>query len=452
MTRSRLGAGDLLPQWSSGDGELAAGGPASREGFARDLARFEAPGINTLIAGATNMVLAEARGANLLDTDGKVTIDLISGFGAALLGHRNPRVVEAIKQQADLLVHGLGDVYANPARIELARALSRRAPGPNTQVYFAVSGSDAVEIALKTAVLHTGRDRVIAFDPGYHGLTLGALQATSRPAFREPFTAHAGQHITRLPFGCDPGRIAQELSSNDVAAILFEPIVGREGVLFPPDGWIAALLKSARETNTVSIADEIFTGMRRCGPWFAHSPDENSDGAPATDHVARDCADLICCGKALGGGMPIGAVLGPTEFFERWDTGGEALHTGTFVGHPLACAAALAVLAELEQPWVDERLGAVEAAFDELASAAQNYGSLSVRGQGALWAIQCATRAQARDLVDGARAGGLVLLAGGPDAQVVQVVPPLAITDQQLGYVVDTLTGLFPSLSTCPNS
>ena len=439
MIENGLGSGDLLPEPATSRHTRTT--TAVTRQLLKDLARTEAPGINTLVNGTTRMVIASALGANLLDTDGNRTIDLVSGFGVALLGHRHPSVVQAIKEQADTLVHGLGDVYANPQRIELARALCQHAPQQEAQVYLAVSGSDAVEIALKTAVLHTGRSRVLAFDPGYHGLTMGSLQATSRPAFREPFRAHAGQHVTRLPFGCEPDRVAAELAEHDVAAVLFEPIVGREGVLFPPHGWVSDVLASARATNTVSIADEIFTGMRRCGPWFAHCPPRangNSQGQPS--------ADLICCGKALGGGLPIGAVLGTKALFAQWDTGGEALHTGTFVGHPLACAAACAALRELERPWVSERLRAIELAFERLAAEACAAEGVSVRGQGALWAIECASRDQANSLVDAAHARGLVVLAGGPTGRVVQLVPPLVITDQQLAYVVDTLADLLSAL------
>ena len=439
--QTSLTRGDLLPRMQPGLSASKSSHPCNS--LAADLALYEAPGINTLVDGDTNLVLSEALGANVMDTTGNRYIDLVSGFGVALLGHRNPSILQSVADQSGKLLHGLGDVYANQPRIELARALCKRAPFANAKVYFAVSGADAVEIALKTAVLATSRKRVLAFDPGYHGTTLGALQVSSRPEFREPFAAHGGTHVTRLPFGCKPRDLRQALGTEDFAAVLFEPVVGREGVLFPPKGWIQSLLEIAKATGTVSIADEIFTGFRRTGPWFAHCKDSSSTPA-----------DLICCGKALGGGLPIGAVIGQRQLFSAWDHGGEALHTGTFVGHPLACAAALSVLRELEQPWITDRLVAIERAFSSLAAATtataratSSVGpakrpALHVRGEGALWAIECETRCVAKRLQQEALSRGLLVLAGGPEGRVVQLVPPLPITDQQLDYVIKTLADL----------
>jgi len=430
-----LARGDLLPSPPESPAE-APSVSAAREA-AEQLARCEPPGINTLVDGHTELVLQEALGANVLDADGRRFIDLIGGFGVALLGHRHPRVVEAIVEQSGKLLHGLGDVYANKPRIRLGRALCELAPFDYAQAYFAVSGADAVEIALKTAVLATGRSRILAFDPGYHGVTLGALQVCSRPAFRQPFAAHAGSHVTRLPFGCDPLRFDQLLADRSFAAVVFEPVVGREGVIFPPDGWIDLLLESARATGTISIADEIFAGLHRTGPLFAHRP-----RATAAEHPAAASADLICCGKALGGGLPIGAVLGRRQLFEEWGGGGEALHTGTFVAHPVACAAALAVLTELQQPWVAERLASIGEAFGSLRCLLDRPGVVDVRGRGALWAIEFATQEAASQYRKKALGQGLLLLAGGPEGRVVQLVPPLVLTDLQLDYAVTTLTSV----------
>ena len=154
------------------------------------------------------LVWAEALGANVLDVDGNRFLDLTAGFGVAAVGHRHPRVVAAAADQAERLLHGLGDVAAHPARIALAARLC--CPGARSttpRVHFAISGADAVEIAIKTAVLATGRSAVLAFDPVYHGVTLGALAATSRDAFRAPFRSHLHPHLYRLPFGCDPEEV-----------------------------------------------------------------------------------------------------------------------------------------------------------------------------------------------------------------------------------------------------
>ncbi|MEO7794457.1 MAG: aminotransferase class III-fold pyridoxal phosphate-dependent enzyme, partial [Thermoanaerobaculia bacterium] len=260
-----LAAGDLLPEIRT-----ALPGPKSTE-LARDLALYEAPGINTLGPGdAPSLVWRAARGANVLDLDGNRFLDFTSGFGAAAIGHRHPRVVAALVRQSSELLHGLGDVAAHPSRIELAGRLCALAPVDDPRVHFAVSGADAVEIAWKTALLSTGRRRLIAFDPGYHGLTLGALAATSRPEFRAPFAAQLSPHVDRLPFGCPLERIAELLvprgeTASDVAALLVEPIVGREGVLVPPAGWLAGVARLCHEAGVVFILDEILTGFARTG-------------------------------------------------------------------------------------------------------------------------------------------------------------------------------------------
>ncbi|HSM50507.1 MAG TPA: aminotransferase class III-fold pyridoxal phosphate-dependent enzyme, partial [Thermoanaerobaculia bacterium] len=237
-----LGRGDLPPRLRT-----AVPGPRSRA-LSRALARDEAPGINTLPAGGgPTLVWEEALGANVLDADGNRFVDLTSGFGVAALGHRPPAVVAAVRRQAGRLVHGLGDVHAHPLRAELAARLAALVPVDAPQVYFAISGGDAVEIALKTALLATGRQRVVAFAPSYHGLTLGALALSSRPAFRSPFAAHLSPEVVHLPYACPPAELAALLAGGPpVAAVVVEPVVGREGILVPPHGWLSEIAAAGR--------------------------------------------------------------------------------------------------------------------------------------------------------------------------------------------------------------
>ena len=422
--------GDLLPEILT-----PLPGPASRE-LSRELARSEAPGINTL-GGADEpaLVWRAARGTNVIDVDGNRFLDLTSGFGAAAIGHRHPRVVAALTRQAGELLHGLGVVAAHPARIALAARLCALAPVDDPRVHFAVSGADAVEIAWKTALLATGRTRLVAFDPGYHGLSFGALAATSRREFRAPFLAQLSSQVDRLPFACPLERVAQRLAlsrargaSGAVAAVLVEPIIGREGVLVPPDGWLAGLARLCREAGAVLIFDEILTGFGRTGRLFAG------------DHEAVR-ADLLCCGKALGGGLPIAAVVGRADLMSAWRTGGEALHTGTFVAHPLACAAALATLDILEEERLVERAREIgeriAAALDPAAPAGPAARSrFALRGRGALWGLELADADAAAKLIDRLRQRGLLLLRGGPSGRVVELLPPLVISASQLDYAL----------------
>jgi acetylornithine/succinyldiaminopimelate/putrescine aminotransferase len=420
--------GDLLPQIV-----VPPPGPRSRE-LSAALWQLEAPGVNTLSSAdplASSILWEEACGANVRDVDGNVYIDLTSGFGVAAVGHRHPRVVAAVREQAGRLLHALGDVHAHPLRIELARRLVALAPVDEPRVFFAVSGAEAVEIALKTALGATGRPGIVAFEPAYHGLTLGALAATSRQAFRAPFAAHLHGHVRRLPFGADLERIDQALAGGDVGAAIVEPIVGREGVLIPPAGWLAGLHALCRRHGALLVADEIFTGFGRTGRPFAV---EQEGVRP----------DVLCCGKAMGGGLPIAAVIARREIFRCWETPGEALHTATFVANPLACAAALAVINVL----LEEALPARAARLGEdlgrrLSTWTDRFAAVAeVRGRGLLWGIELRSREQAKDLVQGAWSRGILLLAGGPEGRVAQIVPPLTIAAEQLA----TAAGILESL------
>lgn len=422
MRGARLTRGDQPPEIV-----VPPPGPESRR-LSAELARVEAPGISTLgPRDEPAIVWREALGANVLDVDGNRYVDLTSGFGVALVGHRPPEILEAVARQAGELLHGLGDVAAHPARVALARRLAALAPVDRPRVHFAVSGADAVEVALKAALAATGRAGLLAFDPGYHGLTLGALAAASRAEFRAPFAAALRPGVVRLPFGAEPARIAAALADGAIGAALVEPVVGREGVLPPPPGWLAALAAACRASGTLLIADEVLTGFGRTG---AHFVVEAEGVRP----------DLLCCGKALGGGLPIAAAIGSAELFEPFRRAGEALHTGTFVAHPLACAAALATLDLIARERLVERARALgERLAAELAPAVARVDGASLRGRGALWGIALAAPAPARRLAARLARRGVLVLAGGAAGDVVQLAPPLTIADAPLTAALDAV-------------
>ena len=418
---ARLARGDLLPRVLA-----APPGPASRHA-ARLLARCEAPGINTLSGGAAPIVWREARGANVLDVDGNRYLDLTGGFGVAAIGHRHPAVVRALRHQGRRLVHGLGDLHAHPARVDLARELSRRAPFPDAQVYFAVSGSDAVEIALKTAVLATGRSGIVAFEHGYHGLTLGALAATGMPRFRRPFAAHLHPRVEWLPWGKPP--TLRELPAGALAAVLVEPIQGRGGVRVPPAGWLPTVARFAAQHGALLVLDEILTGGGRTGSFWA----VEQEGV---------AADLVCAGKALGGGLPLGLVLGRRDVLACWPDDAEPLHTGTFVAHPLACAAALAALPVLDDLVAAPQTRAVSALLESgLERLARRFPArvLGVRGRGHLWGLVLQRPGAAVELAARALGHGLILLPAGPEAEVLELLPPLVLTPRQASAALEVL-------------
>jgi acetylornithine/succinyldiaminopimelate/putrescine aminotransferase len=421
-----LGRGDRLPRVVT-----PPPGPRSRE-LSRRLAACEAPGVNTVGEGPA-LLWQAARGANVLDADGNRYVDLTSAFGVALLGHRPPAVVAAVRRQAGRLLHGMGDLHAHPLRVELAGALAAAAPVPDGRVYFAASGSDAVEVALKTALLATRRPGVLAFAGGYHGLTLGPLAAGGRATFRDPFAAHLHGHVAHLPFGCPEGDLVRALAGGGIGCVLVEPVQGRAGVVLPPPGWLAALARLARRHGALLVADEILTGGGRTGPLFACT----AEGVEP---------DLLCCGKALGGGLPLAAVVGRAEVLAAWPAAGEALHTATFLAHPLACAAALAALRELRSPAFARR--ATRLAGD-LAAAAQALGRapgvVATRGRGLLWGVELATPGAAVAWSRALAGRGVMALPAGEDGRVLELLPPAVLTRRQLAAAVAALTATVPA-------
>jgi 4-aminobutyrate aminotransferase-like enzyme len=420
---SRLRRGDRLPSIL-----CPPPGPHSRR-LARHSTRLEAPGINAVGPDGTTLVWQEAKGANVLDVDGNRYVDLTAGFGVAAVGHRHPAVVAAIRQQSGRLIHGLGDVHSHLGRSELAREILKQTPVDTAQVFFGVSGSDAVEIAVKTAMLATGRPGVLAFEPAYHGLSLGALNLTSRSEFREPFAAHLHANVHRLSFGCPSTEIAAWLRRHpETSCIVVEPAVGREGILLPPSGWLGELRRLCSRHQVLMIADEIFTGFGRTGRWFA------------VDHESVR-PDLLCCGKALSGGLPMAAVVGRRDLLAVWKQEGEALHTGTFVAHPLSCAAALATLRVIRSERLVQRsarLGRQVAV--RLCDWPESYPAvLAVRGRGLMWGVELANSATAHRLARALLERGVLALAGGPDGSVLQLVPPLVISESQLFGALDII-------------
>jgi 4-aminobutyrate aminotransferase-like enzyme len=421
-------------------------GPRSRELAAR-LRAVEAPGIGGFIAGRPPPVWAEARGSRVTDADGRAYVDLTAGFGAAAVGHAHPAVVAAVRAQADRLLHGLGDVHPHEIRVRFAERLAALVPVPEARVYPAVSGADAVEIALKTAQLATGRAGVAAFTGGYHGLSYGALRATWRPGFREPFVDALAPDTLRLPFpdlahppldvprgalaeACldETRRLLRTAASRGLApgAVVVEPVQGREGIIVPPPGWLPGLAGVVREAGALLVADEVLTGLGRTGAAFA---------------VSREgvVPDVLLVGKALGGGLPIAAAVAPRPLFAVWDRGGEALHTATFLAHPLACAAALATLDVMDAERLPARAAAWEPRLraDLSALAGAHPPVVDVRGAGMLWGLEIGGAGgrpdaeRARRVVDGCLARGVLLLAGAPRGHVLELTPPLVLTDAE---------------------
>lgn len=435
-------------------------GPSSRD-WAHRLASVECPD-TTFLAEDFPVFWERARGANVWDADGNRFVDLTAAFGVSTLGHAHPRLVEAMQQQAGRLPHAMGDVHPTALKVELAERLASLAPGDLSVCQFGVTGSDAVEAALKTAMVATGRAGVIAFGGAYHGLSYGALSTTWRPHFRAPFQAQLNPHVRHLTYpqpahrsrrgsnaADEAARALQDVerllasgSGTEIGCIVVEPVQGRGGVIVPDPLFLQGLRELSRRHGSLLIFDEIFTGLGRTGRWFECT----SSGV---------IPDLLCIGKSLGGGLPLSVCIGTPEIMRAWPRSrGEAVHTSTFLGHPLACASALAQLQLLED---EDGPGQAHALGESLRSSLQalhsSPGVAEVRGRGAMWAIEFVDDGRpdgirAVTLVKQALQHGYLLLVAGDEGNVVQCTPPFILGAAQLRGFLDTLNTLV--LTTTP--
>lgn len=409
-------------------------GPHSRA-LATRLARVESRDI-TCLDPTPPIFWERAQASNVWDTDGNRFIDLTAGFGVANAGHRHPAVVAAIQAQAQELLHAMGDVDPPRVKVELLEAICALFPGGvPAKAILGSSGSDAVESALKTAQLATGRAGIIAFTSAYHGLTLGALDATWRPFFREPFAAQIRARTAFAQFGVieSVGEAALKCPQ-PVGAVIVEPIQGRGGERVPPRGFLRALRELCDRNHWLLICDEVYTGFGRTGKWFA------------CEHEAV-IPDLLCVGKGLASGMPISACLGRAEIMDAWPASrGEAIHTQTFLGHPIGCAAALASIETLrEEGWIENAAKLGAQALKKLQASVGNHACVrDVRGLGLLLGIECDSGETALQICARALERGVILLASGDHNQVLSITPPLSIEAEIFEHALEIVIGCFP--------
>jgi 4-aminobutyrate aminotransferase len=446
--------------------EGAVPGPASRE-LAERLAAVESRNV-TFRSEEFPVFWEEARGANVWDADGNRYVDLTAAFAVAGPGHRHPRVVEAVRRQSERLAHGMGDVHPPAVKVELLERLAELLPMEDPRIVLGTSGSEAVEVALKTARLHTGRPGVIAFTGAYHGLTYGALSVTDRAHFREPFEDQLNPHVRRAPyphpFRPPPelaeargygavfpeaaprdtalrdavlARVEELLATDPAGAVIVEPLQGRGGEVVPPAGFLSGLRALCDDHGALLVVDEIYTGLGRTGRLFACG----EEGV---------VPDLLCVGKALSGCLPISACAGRREVMEAWPPSkGEAKHTSTFLGNPLACAAATASLEVLEEEGLAERAAETGRRWRRgLADALSGIDAVGqVRGRGLMVGVDLVDLRDGRT-PDGELAArvtaemlrrGWIVLPGGPDGNVLSLTPPIPIPMALLEAATDEL-------------
>ncbi|MCI0432329.1 MAG: aminotransferase class III-fold pyridoxal phosphate-dependent enzyme [Gemmatimonadetes bacterium] len=432
-------AGDELPRIVG-----PVPGPRSRELTDR-LARVESRNI-TRITDDTPIFWTNTAGANVADADGNLYIDLTAGFGVSTAGHANPRVAAAIAAQAAAMPHALGDVHPAAIKVRLLERLAAITPGDLSVTILGSAGAEAVEAALKSALLKTGRPGILAFEGAYHGLTGGALAVTWRAHFRAPFRAQLADHVRFVPFptALNGGTSAPESVERidaviaeaergpaPIGAILVEPIQGRAGILVPPPGFLRMLRELCDGSRTVLIFDEVYTGFGRTGRWFA------------CEHEAV-VPDVMALGKALSGSVPISAAVGTPDAMAGWPPSrGEAVHTSTFLGNPVACAAALAQIDEIER---NDLIARARELGDRIRARTEFWtrryaGVTNARGAGILQAVTIGPAERAAAVATMALREGVIVLTEGPNVDALAITPPAVITGAQLDHALDVIGG-----------
>jgi 4-aminobutyrate aminotransferase / (S)-3-amino-2-methylpropionate transaminase / 5-aminovalerate transaminase len=370
---------------------------------------------------------AEGRGATLTDVDGNVFLDFTGGVGCLNIGHAHPQVVAAAVEQLERFAHTDFTVVPYEVYAELAERLVARAPfrGPAKAAFFN-SGAEAVENAVKFARAATGRSAVIAFEGAFHGRTALALALTSKT---HPYKAGLGPfapEVYRVPFNdLDAIRRAFKVTvaAEDVAAIVFEPVQGEGGFVPVTAEFVRGLRELCDEHGIVLVCDEVQTGFGRTGRFFAI---EHYDVEP----------DLITVAKSIAGGLPLSGVLGKAAVMDAPADGGVG---GTYVGNPVAQAAALAVLDVIDEEGLVERATVLgERIRERMESWRARWPQVrEVRGLGAMLAIELESAEAASAVVDAAFARGLLLLKAGISLNCIRVLVPLVIADAELEEALD---------------
>jgi acetylornithine/N-succinyldiaminopimelate aminotransferase len=361
-------------------------------------------------------------GATLIDTEGKEYLDLVAGIAVAVLGHAHPAIADAVATQARTLVH-TSNIYGTQPQVALAARLAEISGGKLS--FFCNSGAEAIECALKLArkwargAHGDQRTRFIAAQGGFHGRTFGALAATGQPAKQAPF-APMVPGFTHVPYG--DAAALEAAMSDDVAAVLLEPIQGEGGVVVPPDGYLKSARRICDAHGALLILDEVQTGLGRTGYWLAAEHEDVS-------------ADVVCLAKALAGGLPIGACLASPEVAAAFEPGD---HASTFGGGPVQCAAALATLDVIEK----EGLVARAAAIGERLSAGLA-SRVKVRGRGALLALELDSPA-AGQVAGAAFERGVLVNEVMPS--VIRLSPPLVIADDEIDRALEVLNEVLDAL------
>ncbi|HEX2106949.1 MAG TPA: acetylornithine/succinylornithine family transaminase [Nitrososphaera sp.] len=361
--------------------------------------------------------IARGKGARVWDTTGKEYVDCMGGYGVALVGHCNDRVVDAIKRQAELLITAHMSTY-NDTRLRFMEKMASVAPASLNKIFFANSGAESVEAALKFARKYSGRHGVIAMNGGYHGKTFGALSVTYNEKYRKSFMPLL-DGIKFVPYS-DPSTL-EEAIDDTIGSVILEPIQGETGIIVPPDDLLPKIREICDRRKLVLIFDEIQSGLGRTGKMWAG---QNWNTTP----------DIMCLAKGIAGGIPMGLVLARKEIMDSMKLGE---HSSTFGGSPIACAAGIATLEALVDDSLVENAAKMGLRFKEGLNRLKDKHKIirQVRGMGMMIGVEL--RFDVKDILfDGIRRGLLLLYSG---RNILRLLPPLVMDETTISRVVDIM-------------
>ncbi|MFL6315916.1 MAG: aspartate aminotransferase family protein [Nitrososphaeraceae archaeon] len=364
--------------------------------------------------------IAAGKAAKVWDTSGNEYIDCMGGYGVALIGHSNDKVIKAIKDQAEKLIACHMSVY-NDTRLNFLHKLSSIAPEGLSKTFFSNSGAEAVEAALKFSRKYTGRTGIIAMSGAYHGKTFGALSVTYNEKYRKSFMPLLAD-VKFVPYN-DPSKL-EEVIDNNTGTVILEPIQGETGIIIPRDGLIQEIREICNRHRLVLIFDEIQTGLGRTGKMWAG---QNWNTLP----------DIMCVAKGIAGGVPMGLTLAKPEIMQVMTIGD---HSSTFAGNPLACAAAIATLDVIsEDKLIDNALRTGKYFKDGLLALSDRHKIIrEVRGLGMMLAVEL--RFDVKDILfDGIKNGLLMLYSG---RNIIRLLPPLVMDEMIVSEALKTMDQL----------
>jgi len=363
------------------------------------------------------VTIEKGKGSHVWDVNGKEYIDCMGGYGVALVGHQNKRVVNAIKEQVDKIITVHSSLY-NKTREEFLKLLIGLAPKDLTQVHLNNSGAEAVEAAMKFARKFTGKKGMVAMKGSYHGKSFGALSLTFNPKYKKAF-----QPLVEKVSFASYGDIEslREVVDDDTAFVILEPIQGESGIIVPPDRFLQDVRKLCDEKGILLIFDEIQAGLGRTGRLWAC---EHWDTSP----------DIMCLAKGIAGGVPMGATLVRPDILAVISKGE---HSSTFGGNPLSCAAGIAALKALTEDGLVENSEKMGKIFREGLEKLKEKHSIirEIRGKGLMIGVEM--KFEVRDILMNLIKEGVLMLYSGRN--ILRILPPLVISEEDITKVLQSL-------------